>query len=71
MLWTLDDNGWIYELRQTVVGQAIYHGYPLVPSNALGRKVLARFEEWLLSLAPPARDPTLHNALREAQNRYS
>ena len=42
MLWTLDDDGWIYELRQTIPGRAVYHGYPLLPTNALGRKVIAR-----------------------------
>lgn len=70
MLWTVDDNGWIYELRHTVPGRAIYHGYPLIPTNALGRKVIARFEGWLLSLPHPQRAAILVDALRAAQARY-
>jgi len=73
MLWTIDDSGWIYELRLTTAGQALYHGYPLLPSNALGRKIIARFEAWLYSLpqAVRAQHPALRLALREAQNLYS
>jgi hypothetical protein len=71
MLWTIDDNGWIYELRQTNAGQASYHGYPMAPTNALGRKVIARFESWFYSLPRAQRDPILLAALRDAQDRYS
>lgn len=70
MLWTLDNDGWIYELRQTIPGRALYHGYPLLPTNALGRKVIARFESWYLSLAPTQRQPAILAALRSAQERY-
>ncbi len=70
MLWTIDDNGWIYELRQTVPSQALYHGYPLHPANALGRKVIARFEQWLFSLSQAQRTPSLRLALQAAQDRY-
>lgn len=71
MLWTIDDNGWIYELRQTNAGQALYHGYPMAPTNALGRKVIARFETWFFSHPRDERDPALLDALRDAQDRYS
>ena len=70
MLWTVDDNGWIYELRHTVPGRAIYHGYPLIPTNALGRKVIARFEAWLFSIPRRQRSAILVDALRAAQERY-
>ncbi len=71
MLWTIDDNGWIYELRQTNAGQGLYHGYPMAPTNALGRKIIARFESWFYSLLIGQRDPILLAALRDAQDRYS
>lgn len=71
MLWTIDDNGWIYELRQTNAGQALYHGYPMAPTNALGRKVIARFESWIFSLSRDERGPALLDTLRNAQDRYS
>lgn len=70
MLWTLDDSGWIYELRQTIPGRANYHGYPLLPTNPLGRKVIARFENWFLSLPRADRQAVLLAALRGAQERY-
>lgn len=60
-LWTIDDNGWIYELRITIPSRAEYHGYPLLPNDAFGRQVLARFIE---------ADPTVPNASRAAQQRY-
>ena len=70
MLWTLDDDGWIYELRQTIPGRAVYHGYPWLPTNALGRKVIARFESWYLSRPRAQRQPVILAALRGAQERY-
>lgn len=73
MLWTIDDSGWIYELRLTVAGQALYHGYPLLPSNALGRKVIALFEAWIADLPREAlrEEPQLRIALRESQDFYN
>ena len=46
LLWTVDDNGWIYELRITNAGQAEYHGYPVLPSDAFAKKVIERFASW-------------------------
>ncbi len=42
MLWTIDDNGWIYEMRVTNVEQALYHGYPVLTGDAFAKQVLAR-----------------------------
>ncbi|EJZ17865.1 hypothetical protein RCCGEPOP_28579, partial [Rhizobium sp. Pop5] len=42
MLWTIDDTGWIYELRITNAGQAEYHGYPILQNDAFARQILAR-----------------------------
>lgn len=45
LLWTLDENGWIFELRITNSGQAQYHGYPVLPGDAFARHVLVRARE--------------------------
>jgi hypothetical protein len=42
ILWTIDDNGWIYELRVTNVGLFQYHGYPVLANDAFAKQVLAR-----------------------------
>lgn len=45
LLWTLDESGWIFELRITNTGQAQYHGYPVLPSDAFARRILVRARE--------------------------
>jgi hypothetical protein len=45
-IWTVDDNGWIYELAVTNAGQNQYHGYPVWPSEAIAEKVFIRFRHW-------------------------
>jgi len=45
-LWTIDDNGWVYELAVTNKTLKQYHGYPLRPSDAITEKVFARFRAW-------------------------
>lgn len=42
LLWTIDESGWIFELRITNADQALYHGYPLLPEDAFARHILAR-----------------------------
>lgn len=42
LLWTLDESGWIFELRITNSGQSQYHGYPVLPGDAFARHVLIR-----------------------------
>ena len=73
MLWTIDDNGWVYEFRLTVPSQARYHGYPVRPANAFARKVIDRYGEWLDTLTPPQRRRALKQsrALLAAQKRYN
>ena len=73
MLWTVDDSGWIYELRLTNPGQALYHDYPMLPSNALGRQVIARFAGWIDELPRIVlrREPALRIALRASQDFYN
>ncbi len=45
LLWTIDESGWIFELRITNLGQAQYHGYPVLPDDAFARHVLVRARE--------------------------
>lgn len=45
-VWTIDDNGWIYELAVTNREQKQYHGYPLRPNEAIAEKVFIRFRDW-------------------------
>jgi hypothetical protein len=72
MLWTIDDNGWIYELRITHQGRAIYHGYPVLPADPFARKVISRLSAWASDEAEQAieRDDNLEAALENAERRY-
>jgi hypothetical protein len=45
-IWTIDDNGWIYELALTNETQKEYHGYPVRPPEAIAQKVYERFRAW-------------------------
>jgi hypothetical protein len=45
-MWTVDDNGWIYELAATNSAQNQYHGYPLRPSEAIAEQMFRRFDAW-------------------------
>jgi len=45
LLWTIDGDGWIFELRITNLGQAQYHGYPVLPGDAFARHILVRARE--------------------------
>lgn len=49
LLWTIDESGWIFELRVTNAGQLQYHGYPVLPADAFARHVLVRAREMLSS----------------------
>lgn len=46
VLWTVADDGWIFEARLTNVGQQEYHGYPVRPTEAIAKPVYERFVEW-------------------------
>ena len=66
LVWTVDDNGWVYEGRITHQGRAIYHGYPLLPGDAMATKVIARFSRWVTTNGTSIEN----EALRAAQERY-
>lgn len=72
MLWTIDDNGWIYELPITNAGTAQYHGYPLLPSDAFAKQVIEVYSAWALTATRVQlqQDPSIINAMNAAQGRY-
>lgn len=45
-MWTIDDNGWIYELALTNATTSERHGYPLRPSEAIAELVFQHFASW-------------------------
>lgn len=63
ILWTVDDNGWIYEARITTPTQAIYHGYPLLEGDAFARKVISRYADYVYANPQLALQRSLDNAL--------
>ncbi len=73
MLWTVDDNGWVYELYITNEYQSDYHGYPLMPADSFARLVIARLREWYAGLDPvtKARHSNLAAGLNQAQTKYT
>ena len=44
LIWSVDDNGWVYELQMTNAGQNEHHGYPLRANDPFVEKVLRLFE---------------------------
>jgi len=71
IFWTVDDNGWVYEARITTPSRAVYHGYPLLPGDAMAIKVISRFSRWTLGDGELQNNDSLaREALRAAQERY-
>jgi len=64
MLWAIGDEGWIYEARLTIPGQAVYHGYPMLPHHAFAQQVLERFRLWA------ADKPAIMRTVDAALNKY-
>lgn len=46
ILWTVGDDGWIFEGRITNAEQGEYHGYPVRPSEAIAQAIFERFAAW-------------------------
>jgi hypothetical protein len=67
VLWTVDDNGWVYELRITTPTQALYHGYPLLEGDAFAKKVISRYTDYVYA------NPRLGllSSLEQARERYA
>ena len=45
-IWTLADDGWIYEGRPTNVETSEYHGYPVLKWESIARPVYKRYSDW-------------------------
>lgn len=72
LLWTIDESGWIFELRITNSGQAQYHGYPVLPGDAFARHVLGRAREVLFAEGefPIDQAPSTQAAIEKAETFY-
>ena len=46
LIWTVGDDGWIFEGRITNVEQDEYHGYPVRPNEPIAEAVYRRFHAW-------------------------
>lgn len=46
IIWAIADDGWIFEARITIPGQAQYHGYPVRSTEAIAQPVYERFAKW-------------------------
>ncbi len=66
LLWTVDDNGWIYEAQITNPGYGLYHAYPVLPNEAIAGKVLMRYADYVTQ----QNDPVLNLSLVAARKRY-
>ena len=46
LLWTVADDGWIFEARETNREATEFHGYPILPEESIARLVFDRFADW-------------------------
>ena len=46
LIWTVGDDGWIFEGRPTNVVTFEYHGYPVLEWEAIARPIYDRYSEW-------------------------
>ena len=46
LIWTVGDDGWIFEGRPTNVVTNEYHGYPVLEWEAIARPIYDRYSEW-------------------------
>jgi hypothetical protein len=45
-IWTVDNNGWIYEAEITNAVQHEYHAYPVRPTDSIAETIYERYAEW-------------------------
>ena len=62
IIWSVSDNGWIYEARATNLQQSKYHGYPVRNTETIAERVYRRFRGWAQSDATAWRDRRLCDA---------
>lgn len=53
ILWSVSDQGWIFEARISNVGLADYHGYPVRPSESITEQIYCRFRDWARTQGTP------------------
>jgi hypothetical protein len=72
LLWTIDESGWIFELRITNSDQAEYHGYPILRGDAFARHVLVRARAVAFTEGefPIDQDPNAQAAIAAAETFY-
>ena len=46
IIWTVANDGWIFEARETNRDTAQFHSYPVLPEEAIARIVFDRFTLW-------------------------
>lgn len=46
IIWTVGDDGWIFEGRITNAEQDEYHGYPVRPTEPIAEPVYRRYAHW-------------------------
>lgn len=46
LVWTVDDNGWIYELQITNQVRNEHHGYPLRAGDPFIERIFRHFKAW-------------------------
>jgi hypothetical protein len=66
LIWTVGDDGWIFEGRPTNVVTSEYHGYPVLEGESIARLVYKRYSEWARTLGSN-RD---RNAAEQCKIRY-
>ncbi len=53
VIWTVADDGWIFEARETNRERREFHGYPVRPNEAIAEPVCLRFLAWAEALGSP------------------
>lgn len=54
LIWTVADDGWIFETRETNRETAEFHGYPVLPEESIAHLVFDRFANWAIDRGTPA-----------------
>ena len=49
IIWTVAEDGWIFEARLTNAVQTLYHGYPIRRNEQIAEVVYQRFRKWAQS----------------------
>jgi hypothetical protein len=66
LVWVLSEDGWIFEGRITMPGRAQYHGYPVLPNEAIAIEVLERYSSW----GRRTNDPQTRAIAESCRSRY-